>query len=99
MEEPEILKDLTKNTELISGDFDYVDANKLKQVGINWVKFLEQLPDPGIDGEPGEVLDKIQKEDLDDKYFAFFDAMGAYDNSNLIKWIKHFYGITQGDMK
>lgn len=65
----------------------------LKQEAIKDIQYLRQLPE----GEGS--LDKIHKKDLDEKYFALFDAMAAYDNSNVIAYIKWKFNITEEDLK
>jgi len=69
----------------------------LKQEAIKDIKFLEGLS-KGSD-EVAKMTDTAEAIMLEEKGFCLFDAMGAYDNSNVIEYIKRKFNITEEDLK
>jgi len=67
----------------------YIQIDQLRQEAIKWIEILEK--NDGLD------LPK------DKKLHPFFECVntyeGGYSSNNLIQWIKHFFNITDENLK
>ncbi len=97
MTELKTLKDMegtiqwNKNPKVKTGD---VSVNLLRQGAIKDIKELQKIEE--IDMTKISVEERIK---IEKKYFTLFDAVGAYDNSNVIDYIKWKNNITKEDLK
>lgn len=80
------LKDLEKEHEEYSYEDSNVDADELKEEAIKWIK--EMVDDTNLTYGYG-IFNTETKQVMD--YVC--------PNSNIILWIKHFFNITDDDLK
>lgn len=103
------LKDIQKYVPVVNaktGDADLAEEEKddtgdrviypeeIKQEAIKEIKELQKIEEIDMIKIPIEKQIEIEK-----KYFTLFDAVGAYDNSNVIEYIKWKNNITEEDLK
>lgn len=72
----------------------HINREELKQEAIKQIKELQKIEEIDMIKIPVKKQIEIEK-----KYFTLFDAVGAYDNSNVIDYIKWKNNITEEDLK
>jgi len=97
----ETLKDIFEDWECLaeigsSKEEKKIIINRLKREAIKHIKFLQKIS-KGSDEVGG--LTAQETELLEKNGFCLFDAVGAYDNSNVIEYIKWANNIEEKDLK
>ena len=77
--------DWKDNVTIFDGDITGVDDKEIKsQLKQSAIEWINELEECNIDSE-------ISKK--------FLGRYGMYDPTEIINWIKHFFGIKEGDLK
>lgn len=94
------LKDLKRRDVMVANcldetDYDIVEVKELKQEAIKWIKEISKMKCESCQGtkliHPEYPEDSLECEDCDKPVFFWYGGAS--------KWIKHFFNITEEELK